>query len=153
MNAEEHFIQSIINLFERDINKLETEINSYRNESLIWTTAGEIKNPAGNLCLHLCGNLQHYIGAVLGNTGYVRNRDLEFSAKGVSQKNLVTEIQKTKEHVLSTLNSIQNEALVKEYPAQVFDYSMTTMHFLIHLESHLNYHLGQINYHRRLIDK
>jgi hypothetical protein len=150
---EKHFIESVTKLFERDLKRLEEEIKSYRTESALWKTGGDIKNPAGNLCLHLCGNLQHYIGAVLGNTGYIRNRDLEFSAKSVSQSNLVIEIQNTRKAVISTLNSLSPEILVKDYPAPVFDYAMTTMHFFIHLESHLNYHLGQINYHRRLLDR
>jgi hypothetical protein len=150
---EKQFIESISKLFERDLQKLEEEIKSYRNESSIWKTEGDIKNSAGNLCLHLCGNLQHYIGAVLGDTGYNRNRDLEFSAKGIKQAELIDEIQKTKRSVLATLKMINPDILVKDYPSPVFDYAMSTMHFFIHLQSHFNYHLGQINYHRRLLDK
>jgi hypothetical protein len=150
---EKQFLKSIEKLFERDLHRFEQEMKSYRSEFSIWKIEGDIKNSAGNLCLHLCGNLQHYIGAVLGNTGYVRNRDLEFSAMGISQAELLMEIQKTKHSVLSTLESIRPDILIKDYPAPVFEYAMSTMHFFIHLQSHFNYHLGQINYHRRLLDR
>src|SRR5690349_199970 len=99
---ENEFINSIDKLIERDLNKLEVEINLYRTEEAIWTIDQEIKNSAGNLCLHLCGNLQYYFGTVLGNTGYVRNRDLEFSAKGVSREELMAQIQHAKGAVKST---------------------------------------------------
>ena len=112
---------------------------------------GEIKNSAGNLALHLCGNLQHYIGARLGNTGYVRDRPKEFSLKGISAKDLVLEIIKTKEAIKFTLPKIDPATLEKEYPEKVFNDPMTTQYFLIHLSAHLGYHLGQINYHRRLV--
>jgi hypothetical protein len=150
---EKQFLESVAKLLERELNKLEEEIGLYKNESAIWKTDGAITNTAGNLCLHLCGNLQNYIGAGLGNTGYIRNRPLEFSAKGISRDDLIKEIRKTKQAVLSTLKDLKPEALLKEYPEQVMGYPMSTMYFLIHLQGHLNYHLGQINYHRRLLDR
>ncbi len=76
-------IETLSQLFLRDLEKLKTEISSFKDEKKIWEISGEIKNSAGNLCLHLCGNLQHFIGAVLGNSGYIRNRDAEFSRKNV----------------------------------------------------------------------
>ncbi|GAB3514312.1 hypothetical protein [Emticicia fontis] len=82
-------LQSLIKLFDRDLLKLKTEIEAYPNEDLIWQIRGEISNSAGNLCLHLMGNLNHYFGAQLGNTGYVRNRPLEFSDKNVSRATLI----------------------------------------------------------------
>ena len=112
---------------------------------------GDIKNPAGNLALHLCGNLQHYIGAVLGNTGYVRERPMEFSLKNISAKDLALEIIKIKEAIKRTFTKLDPALLDEEYPEKVFDYPMTTQYFLIHLTAHLGYHLGQVNYHRRLI--
>lgn len=138
-------------LFERDLGKLETEIGQYMDINTIWKVDGDIKNTAGNLCLHICGNLQHYIGTQLGQSGYQRNRPLEFSAKGISKERLIDEIKKTKEVVLNTLNKLDDDALQKLYPEEALGYPMTTLFFLIHLAGHLNYHLGQINYHRRLI--
>ncbi len=148
----EKMIETLTKLFIRDLEKLKTEINSFKDEKKIWEISGDIKNSAGNLCLHLCGNLQHFIGAVLGNSDYIRNRDAEFSKKNVPIKELVAEIELTAEIVQKTLQSLKEEALQKTFPINVFGYEMTTEYFLIHLTTHLNYHLGQINYHRRLIE-
>ena len=139
-------------LFTSDLEKLKTEISSYTDEMNLWKISGDIKNSGGNLCLHLCGNLQHFIGAVLGNSGYVRKRDAEFSKKNVSVKELVKEVELTITAVENTLNHLKEERLGEKYPRNVFGYEMTTEYFLIHLAAHLNYHLGQINYHRRLLD-
>jgi hypothetical protein len=148
---ENKLIQSFIQILDRDIGKLESEIVQYANESLIWRTSGEIKNTAGNLCLHLCGNLQHYIGANLGKSGYQRNRPLEFSDKNVSRTKLLQEIVKTRDVVTGTLGQFTDEELTKPYPEDALGYPMTIGFFLIHLTGHLSYHLGQINYHRRMI--
>lgn len=149
---EKQFIDSLIQLFERDLNKLEEEIKLYQNENDIWKTSGDIKNPAGNLCLHLCGNLQHYIGKILGSFEYTRNRELEFSSQNVSRENLIGEIQRTRQRVITTLQKLEPSSILDLYPIAVFDYPMTSLYFLQHLHSHLNYHLGQTNYHRRLIN-
>jgi uncharacterized damage-inducible protein DinB len=145
-------IDILLQLFQRDLEKLKTEISSFKDEKKIWAISGEVKNSAGNLCLHLCGNLQHFIGAVLGNSGYVRNRDAEFSRKNVSVKELVEEIELTTKVVEKTLKELKEEELTKTFPINVFGFEMTTGYFLVHLSTHLNYHLGQINYHRRLLD-
>ena len=145
-------IQTLLQLFNRDLEKLKTEITSFKDEKKIWEISGEVKNSAGNLCLHLCGNLQHFIGTVLGNSGYVRNRDAEFSKKDVPIRELVAEIELTTKIVEKTLKKLKEEELTKTFPINVFGYEMTTGYFLTHLTSHLNYHLGQINYLRRLIE-
>ncbi len=139
-------------LFSRDLTKLKTEIESYQNEENIWKTDKNISNSAGNLCLHLVGNLNHYIGMMLGNSGYIRNRELEFSLKDISRTKLIQQIDKTIETVSLTLENVSEEKLQKEYPAEPLGYPMTTEYFLIHLFGHLSYHLGQINFHRRLLD-
>ena len=144
--------QSISELFERDLTKLKEEIGLYMDESKIWVVKGEIKNSAGNLALHLLGNLNHFIGAILGDSGYVRNRDAEFLDKNVPHKEIIGDIDKTIGVIKSTLSKISDEVLKKDYPVKVFKNkeTMKTEFFLIHLVGHLNYHLGQINYHRRL---
>ncbi len=96
-------------LFLRDLEKLKTEITSYNDEQKMWDVSGEIKNSAGNLCLHICGNLQHFISAVLGKSGYVRKRDEEFSRKNVPVGEIVEEINKTLEVVKQTLNDLKEE--------------------------------------------
>lgn len=144
-------IESLVKIFERDLSKLEQEIMLYPTEESLWTIAGDVKNSGGNLCLHLCGNLQHYIGAIMGGTGYQRNRDEEFAAKGIPKKDLIAEINKTKTAVKATLEKTDAAVLEQEYPQQVLGYPMSTVHFLIHLAAHLGYHLGQVNYRRRLL--
>lgn len=143
---------SLQSLFTRDLNKLKTEIESYQNEDTIWKTDKNISNSAGNLCLHLVGNLNNYIGAELGKSGYIRNRELEFSLKDVPRTELIQQIENTIEIVNSSLERLSTEDLQKNYPSEPLGYEMTTGYFLIHLFGHLSYHLGQINYHRRLLD-
>lgn len=145
-------IETLKQLFLRDLEKLRTEITSYKDEKKLWEISGDLKNSAGNLCLHICRNLQHFIGATLGNSGYIRKRDEEFGRKNVPLKELVDEIELTMSVVQKTLAELNEDDLQKTYPINVFGYEMTTEYFLIHLATHLNYHLGQINYHRRLLD-
>jgi len=140
-------------LFERDVLKLKTEIGSYHDEKKLWETVPGISNSGGNLCLHLLGNLQHYIGAILGNSGYMRNRPEEFSQKNIAVAELVAKLDHVALLIPQTIRSLATETLAKEYPEKVFDYSMTIEYFLLHLLAHLNYHLGQINYHRRMVDQ
>ncbi|RLJ31254.1 putative damage-inducible protein DinB [Chryseobacterium sp. 7] len=144
--------ESIRSLFNRDLNKLKTEIAAYKNEENLWRIDKSIANSAGNLCLHLVGNINHFIGAQLGNTGYIRNRELEFSLKDVPRTELIEKIEATIAMIDSVLPQLSEEDLKREYPLVVFESKMTTDYFLIHLVAHLDYHLGQINYHRRLLD-
>lgn len=145
-------IESLRSLYSRDLKKLKTEIEAYRNEGAMWKTDQSIANSAGNLCLHLVGNLNHFIGAELGKTGYIRNRELEFSLKDIPQTELLSMAEATTAMVDQVLSQLTPEDLEKEYPLVVFEDKMTTGYFLIHLITHLDYHLGQINYHRRLLD-
>lgn len=141
----------LIQLYERDLNKLKEEIELYADEADLWKVGGEITNPAGNLCLHLVGNLKHFFGAVLGGTGYVRDRDAEFATKNVAKSELLAGIDEARTVVLATLEKLTDEDYAKPYPIEVFGQPMTTGFFLTHLETHLNWHLGHINYHRRLL--
>lgn len=144
--------ESLKSLFIRDLSKLKTEIESYQSEESLWKTDKDILNSAGNLCLHLVGNLKHFFGATLGNSGYVRNREEEFSLKNIPKSELIKQISETSDVIISTLGQLSDEALAKQYPAEPLGYPMTTEYFLMHLFGHLSYHLGQINYHRRLLD-
>ncbi|MBP6334126.1 MAG: DUF1572 family protein [Bacteroidia bacterium] len=145
------YIPIMVDIFIRELNKLTDEINLYQDEKNLWKVSGQVTNSAGNLTLHICGNLQHFIGSVLGNTGYERNRDLEFSAKDVSRVQLLLDIEKTKAIVESTLKNLHEEDLSQIYPLQKSGKEMNTAYLLTHLLTHLNYHIGQINYHRRMI--
>ncbi len=144
-------IQTLLNLFERDLAKLKAEVEAYANEGDLWRVEGEIANSAGNLCLHLAGNLRHFFGAVLGGTDYVRDRDAEFASKFVPRVTLLAEVDAAAADVKAVLAKITIEDLQKTYPIEVFGHPMTTEFFLVHLATHLTYHLGQINYHRRLL--
>ena len=140
-------------LFKRDLNKLKKEIAAYQNEENIWIVDKNITNCGGNLCLHLLGNLNHFIGTLLGETGYVRQRDLEFSLKNVPRTTLIEQVEDTMEMIEKVLNQLTEADLAKEYPIIVFKERMPTGFFLTHLTTHLTYHLGQVNYHRRLLDE
>lgn len=145
-------IQTLQKLYNRDLLRLKNEIDSYKSENVIWLTDHEIANSAGNLCLHLIGNLNTYIGAEFGKTNYIRQRPLEFSLKNIPKEELITTIEQTIQIVNYSLENIQEEDLNKEYPIVVFDQPCTCEYLLVHLATHLSYHLGQINYHRRLLD-
>ncbi|SMO55918.1 DinB family protein [Solitalea koreensis] len=137
---------------ERDLELLKKEITAYQNEENIWKVNGSIHNSAGNLCLHLVGNLNHFIGTALGNSGYVRDRDAEFSIKNVSREELLKMVHDTQVVVAATLNNLTDADLEKDFPYEVMNQHWKNAHFLFHLSTHLTYHLGQINYHRRLLD-
>lgn len=143
---------TLISLYKRDLKKLKAEIESYENDQNLWIVPEGISNSAGNLCLHLVGNLKHFIGAVIGKSGYVRQREQEFSQKDVSVEAMIAQVDETFEMIESTLSGLPDSELNKDYPIDVFKKPMTTEYFLLHLSTHLNYHLGQINYHRRLLD-
>jgi len=145
--------QTLKQLYIRDLNKLKTELELYQTESNIWQIAEGITNSAGNLCLHLVGNLNAFIGAELGNTGYIRKRDLEFSLKDIPRAELVKMVEDTRDIIATVLDTITAGQLEAEYPLVVLDKKTSTEYFLTHLATHLAYHLGQINYHRRLLDK
>ncbi len=138
--------------FIRDLKKLRQEISLYKNEQVIWVTDKKIANAAGNLCLHLVGNLNTYIGAALGNTGYIRNRELEFSLKDIPRAELLQKIDDTIAMIESAFKHISDQQLAEKYPMLVWEEITSTAYMLMHLTTHLTYHLGQINYHRRLLD-
>ena len=144
-------VEMLQSLYNRDLSKLKEEIGLYADEADLWKTGGAITNSAGNLTLHLIGNLRHFFGAVLGETGYIRDRDKEFLDAGVLRDELLAEIDLAAADVKATLAKLSPDDLAKTYPIELFGHPMTTEFFLVHLATHLNYHLGQINYHRRLL--
>ena len=144
--------QSLISLFTRDLNTLIKELNAYQNEANLWLVPEGISNSAGNLALHLVGNLNHFIGAALGDTGYVRQRDLEFSQKDVPRDQIIKQVEETIPMIEQALSKLSASELQEIYKHRPFDKPMSTEYFLMHLTMHLAYHLGQINYHRRLLE-
>ena len=139
-------------LFIRDLEKLKEEILAYQNEENLWQIDKDILNSAGNLCLHIIGNLNTYIGAELGKTGYQRNREAEFALKNIPREELLIQLEETIDMIGQTFDQLSDEQLTEIYPGETPFQEMSTQHFLVHLAMHLAYHLGQINYHRRLLD-
>lgn len=137
-------------LFDRDLGRLADELNAYQTEESLWIKVDGISNSAGNLFLHLCGNLQHFIGATLANSGYKRDREFEFAGR-TSIEQIANEIKTTQTVIDTYLQKSNEEDFTKEYPLEPLGYPITIHFFLNHLLAHLNYHLGQINYHRRIL--
>jgi hypothetical protein len=142
--------ETFLHLYERDLQKVIEEIKLYKSDEDLWELSEGITNSGGNLALHLIGNINHYFGANLGNTGYKRERDLEFSEKNVSREAIVEKLENTISVLKETLNNLSDEDFKNEYPEELGDGKQKTFGVVIHMLSHLNYHLGQINYHRRL---
>lgn len=138
-------------IFQRELDRLGREIELYTDESKLWEVAGDVKNSGGNLCLHLTGNLQHFIGHHLGNTGYVRQRELEFGSQDVPKTELLAQIATTKAVLNEVLPSLTQQQLDAEFPQRIQADALTTEFMILHLLWHLSYHLGQVNYHRRMI--
>lgn len=145
-------MKNITSLYLTQLDALSKEITLYKNEENIWKLAGTLSNTPGNLCLHICGNLKHFIGSMIGNTGYVRNRDKEFSDKNVSRNELLDLIEETKKDVSDSLGRLKDEDFHKIYTDKKFGENPTYAFIFSRLISHLSYHLGQINYHRRILD-
>jgi hypothetical protein len=145
-------IETLKLIFNRDLLKLKTEIELYKDEENIWRIDKGITNSAGNLCLHLIGNLNAYIGVGLAKTNYVRRRDLEFALKNVPKTELIQQIEQVIMVVETGLNSLTNNNLEEDFPIIIWGKPTQMVYTLVHLTTHLNYHLGQINYHRRLLD-
>lgn len=145
--------QALQKLFVRDLERMVNEINLYQDESNLWKIENQIKNSGGNLCLHLIGNLKAFIGVGLAQTSYVRDRPFEFAGKNVPRKKLIEEIQETILVVQDGLNQLNDENSKGNFPIQIWDHETEMEFTLIHLYGHMNYHLGQINYHRRLLEE
>lgn len=135
----------------RDLDSLRDSVQGYEDEDDLWKRVPGIANSAGNLALHLAGNLQFYVGTQLGQTGYVRDRPAEFDTPGVPRTELVRRIEETRGVVRKVLGRLDPRALEAEYPIEVGGVRLSTGQFLTHVAVHLGYHLGQVDYHRRML--
>ena len=138
-------------ILDRDLRALRRELEAYPDERQIWETAPGLPNSGGTLALHLAGNLQHYIGARLGGTGYLRNRDAEFSRRDVPRTELVAEIERARAAVADALPRLPADSLEQDYPELIADARIRTDEYLVHLCAHFTYHLGQLDSHRRVV--
>jgi len=139
-------------LFRRDLAKLSKQIEAFPNNDALWQTVPGVLNAAGNLALHIEGNLRKFVGRQLGDLPYRRNREHEFSAKGLSKDELSERLAKLRESIPVVIAELSERQMEKEYPEVVLEAPMTTREFLIHLYGHLNWHLGQVDYLRRILE-
>ncbi len=144
-------VEYLRRVFTRDASTLRDELLAYPDETQIWAMPPGTKNPAGSLVLHLCGNLQYFVGAQFGGTGYVRNRDAEFSRRDVPRAELLAECDAALEAVNRGFEALTDEALSKPFAVPLAGATLPTGLALLHMATHLAYHLGQIDYHRRLV--
>ncbi len=142
---------NIVTFFENDINKLINEISLFKDDESLWKTKEGILNSAGNLTLHLLGNLNHFIGSTLGHTDFIRNRDDEFSLKNVARETLISDLKELQLTIKEILPKLSKEELQQDFPIKIREQVFTTQNMLIYLLSHFNYHLGQVNYLRRML--
>ncbi len=145
------FVEDLRRVIHRDASSLRDELMGYENDGQIWQVLPGTKNAAGTLVLHLTGNLQHFFGAVLGKTGYVRNRDAEFSRRDVPRAELLAEVDRAVAAAQTGLAALQESDLERPYPGQLAGETWPTGLLLFHMATHLAYHLGQIDYHRRVV--
>jgi len=134
----------------RDLDALQREIEAYPDDASVWRPVPGLPALGGTLALHLAGNLQHFIGAVLGASGYVRDRDAEFGRRDVPRAELQAQVASARLAVTRTLAAMDEARLAETYPQPVGGVHLQTGEFLVHLVSHLGYHLGQLDSHRRL---
>ena len=144
-------MDTFLHFYLRDIDKFIAETEAFPTEESLWVTGGDVKNPAGTLGLHIAGNLQHFIGSVLGGTGYVRQRELEFSLRGVPKSDILDGLHTARKVVETVFSNMSDAHLNAVFPADHFGENRSTLHALLHLQAHLSYHLGQLNYLRRLV--
>ena len=141
----------IANVITRELRALRREIETYPSEEGLWEVLPGTANPGGNLALHLAGNIQYFLGNVLGKNGYARNREAEFGSRDVPRQELLREIDNAIAAVQAGMSQISDADLAKPYPEAVGGVSSTTGAFLAHFATHLAYHLGQVDYHRRVL--
>lgn len=142
----------LASLFGRDLSKLVEQVRAFPTDEALWETPPGVTNSAGTLTLHINGNLREYIGRQLGGVGYTRDRPSEFSARGASRDELIARISELRALVPSILASLSETQLEAIYPEVVFDAPMHTRWFLLHLYGHLNWHRGQLDYVRRILE-
>ena len=135
----------------RDLKSLEAQIGAYPDDESVWRVVPGITNSAGTLALHMAGNLRHFFGAVLGESGYVRDRAGEFSSRNIDREDVITEVRLAAADVSAALDRMDDDRLAAAYPLPVAERNVGTGEFLVHLAGHLTYHLGQVDYHRRIL--
>jgi len=135
----------------RELRTLAREVDAYPSDAALWQVVPGVKKSGGTLALHLAGNVSHYIGAVLGRTGYVRDRPAEFALRDVPRAEVKARVQDALASVEQALSELPPVSLEAPYPEALAGRTLGTEQFLVHLVAHFGYHLGQIDYHRRML--
>lgn len=138
-------------ILRRDLAAVRRSVEAYPDDASLWSERPGFPNSGGTLALHVAGNVRHYVGAVLGRSGYVRDRDAEFSRRGVPRHAVVAEIEEARSAVERALGTLADQSLARPYPIPISGKSVSTRDFLVHLATHLAFHLGQLDYHRRAV--
>jgi hypothetical protein len=141
----------MVRVITRELDSLERELSLFPDDESIWATVPGVTNSAGNLGLHVAGGLQYLVGAVLGGTGYVRNRDAEFSRRSGSRQEVIAEIRKAAAVVRDVLPRLSDQQLSAAFPEAMMGLTIPTDLFLLHLCVHAGFHLGQAGYIRRVV--
>ena len=142
-------LEELLTLFRRDLHALRNEILASPKERLFTVPAG-VPNSIGTVALHLAGNLQHFVGAVLGETGYVRDREREFSHR-CDVREILAELDSALADVEAVLPRLSPDQLSSPFPVDIDGRSIATRIFLWRLAVHLAYHLGQTVTVRRVL--
>jgi hypothetical protein len=140
---------AILKVMTRELDTLSREIAAYPDDASLWAELGGCPNLGGTLVLHLMGNLRHFIGVQLGGSGFVRDRDSEFTTRGLGRAELLSRVETAKADVVAALSKLDEAALHEPFPIPIAGVSLDIATTLVHLQSHLAFHLGQIDYHRR----
>jgi uncharacterized damage-inducible protein DinB len=146
-------VAAVCAILDRDLQALAREVSAYPDDAAVWQVPEGAVNSAGTLVLHLTGNIQHFLGARLAGTGFVRDRPAEFSARGVPRSALLRQIEAARVAVKAAAETVTDESVEGDYPEVVGGMRVIAGEYLIHLVSHFGYHLGQVDYHRRLVSR
>lgn len=138
-------------ILRRDLAGVRRSIEAYPDDATPWEQRPGLPNAGGTLALHVAGNIQHYIGATLGRSGYRRDRDAEFARRGVPRAEMLAELEAADGAVVRGLSALAGRSLAEPFPEPIGGRTVTTEAFLVHIATHLAYHLGQIDYHRRVV--
>jgi uncharacterized damage-inducible protein DinB len=114
----------------------------------IWWRPNEASNSVGNLVLHLCGNMRQWIISGLGGVADVRERDKEFSERGIAPDVLREKLQRTVSEACDVLARLKPEELTRRRVIQ--NYDVTGYEAAAQVTEHVAYHLGQIIYVTKL---
>lgn len=138
-------------LMTRELRGFETELSLCPDEAAVWATLPGVANSIGTLTLHICGNLQYYVGTVLGGAPYVRDRAREFAARDIARAELLIEIERATYAVRTVLPTLTEADLAQPYADVLNGARPLTGLFLMHLTAHLSFHFGQAGYLRRAL--